>query len=148
MISIKDIYDFGRDLAKDKVAISKIKKAIKLEITLNLKYLNDFSKENFRPDNKEALRLISKLKVSAIETVNNSTFPTNVLSKNKVTKEMIGKLPAIRTLGDDLETLLDKLYLMITYLKEDFDKEGLNLFVRLKNIFNYSKIAMRLLEKK
>jgi hypothetical protein len=148
MALLKDSYDIGKDLLKGGISRSKIIKTLILEIKLNLKFLSDFSKKNYQPDAAELLRIIPKLKVDVIELINKSDFPTNSLSNRKVTQEILGSTPAPRILGNDLDTLLDKVYLMISYIKQDYDKKGLNLFVRLKNIYNYSRISLKLLEKK
>ncbi len=148
MAIVKDGYDILKDILGGGVSKSKIKKNLILEIKLNLRFLSDFSKKNNKPDTNELLRIIPKLKVDMIEAVNKSDFPTNTISTRKVTKEILGNIPAPRALDTDLDTMLDRLYLMISYIKQDYDKKGLNLFVRLRNIYYYSRITLRLLEKK
>jgi len=142
------IYDAGKGILTGVMSISKLRKTLILELKLNLKFLSDFSKKNYHPDKSELLRIIPKLKIDMIESINKSNFPTNSLSRRKVTQEILGNTPAPRILGNDLDTLLDKLFLMVSYLKLDSDKKGLLLFVRLKNIYNYSRITLKLLEKK
>lgn len=146
MSIIKEISDEIKDVAKNKVAISKIRKALTLELKLNLKFLEDFSKKEYRPSKQEIIETIDNLTVAEIEAAIKCPFPTNILSQQKVTKDLLGNIKADKTLNNDLETMLDKLYLMIKYLKKAQKKKGLNLYVRLKNIYYYLKITLRLLE--
>jgi len=148
MSALKDTYDVVKDIRNGKVSKVKLKKILILEIKLNLKFLSDFSKKDYHPDRAELISIIPKLEVDAITAINKSKFRTNSITKKKVTKDILGNLPAPRTLGNDLDTLLDKLYLMISYIKQAYDKKGLLLSVRLKNINNYSRITLKLLEKK
>jgi hypothetical protein len=146
MSIIKDIVDEIKDVSKSAITISKIRKALILELKLNLNFLNDFSKKNLRPSDEELIKTIKQLRITEIEAAIKCQFPTNILSDKKVTQSLLGSIRAERTVGNDIETMLDKLFLMISYIKDAYDKKGVKLFVRLRNIYFYHRIALRLLE--
>ena len=60
---------------------------------------------------------------------------------------MLKNIDHVKAFDADLETVLEKTYLKIAYLKKDFNSESLNLYVRMRNIYNYNKLLSRLLTK-
>ncbi len=65
----------------------------------------------------------------------------------KVDKEMLADLDSLRALDNDLETVMEKVYLKIAYLKKDFNSENINLYIRVRNIYSYNQLLQRMLAK-
>ena len=65
-----------------------------------------------------------------------------------LSKELLEDLDFIKALDNDLETLLEKIYIKIAYLKKDFNSEHINLYIRVRNIYSYHQLLIRILQKK
>src|SRR4029079_4413776 len=130
MSIIKEIYDVTKDLAGNKVALNKIKRALITEVKLNNKFLEDISDKEKRLSNERLVQIINNLEVVEIKAAITCGLPFELITLKKVTKEMMDGLDPIRALDNDLETILEKIYLKIAYLKKDFNSEHINLYIR------------------
>lgn len=148
MSIIKEIYDVTKDLTNNKVALNKIKRALLTESKLNNKFLEDISNKENRPDKKRMFVIIKNLETDEIKAANNCGIPMELITLKKVTPEMLSDLDFIRAEGFDLETVIEKLFIKIAYLKKDYDSENINLFIRLRNIYSYNLLLQRMLDSK
>ncbi|HQY20771.1 MAG TPA: hypothetical protein PK294_11580 [Ignavibacteria bacterium] len=146
MSFIKEIYDVTKDLTNNKIALNKIKRALLTESKLNNKILEDISNKENRPDFKRMSAIVKNLETDEIKAANNCGIPMELLTLKKVTPEMLEDLDYIRAEGFDLETVIEKLFIKIAYLKKDFDSENINLFIRLRNIYSYNLLLQRMLD--
>ncbi|MEP7145711.1 MAG: hypothetical protein ABI792_01745 [bacterium] len=147
MSIIKEIYDVTKDLAGNKVALNKIKRALITEVKLNNKFLEDISDKEKRLSSERLIQIVNNLEVLEIKAAITCGLPFELITLKKVTKEMLVEFDPIRALDNDLETLLEKIYLKIAYLKKDFNSEHINLYIRVRNIYNYNQLLQMLLGK-
>jgi len=147
MSIIKEIYDVTKDLAGNKVALNKIKRALFTEVKLNNKFLEDLSNKEKRLSNERLIQIINNLEVAEMKASITCGLPFELISSKKVTKELLDDLDSLRALDNDLETVLEKIYLKIAYLKKDYSSEHINLYIRVRNIFSYNQLLQRMLSK-
>ncbi len=147
MSLVKEIYDVTKDLASNKIALNKIKRALLTEVKLNDKFLYDVSDDSKRPEKPRLIQIISNLDVTEIKAAITCGLPFDLIYSGKVTEEHLKGIERIRAEGFELETVLEKIYLKVAYLKKDYMSESLNLFVRLRNIYSYNRLLQRMLTK-
>ena len=73
-------------------------------------------------------------------------IPYLALSRKKITKELTEKHKVKRLLDFNLEKLIERLFLMISYLKKDYNNKRIDLNLRLININKYNTILLELLK--
>lgn len=145
MSIIKEIYDVTKDLANNKVAINKIRKALLTEVKLNNKFLEDISDKEKRLSRERMIQIVSNIEIAEMKAAITCGFPLELISAIKVTNELMGGLDPLKALDNNLENVLEKIYIKIAYLKKDFSSEHINLYIRLRNIFNYNQLLSRML---
>jgi len=145
---IKEIYDVTKDLATNKVALNKIKRALLTESKLNNKFLEDISFKDKRPEKDRMIAIVNNLETDELKAANNCGIPMELITLKKVTAEMLTDLDYIKADGFDLETVIEKLFIKIAYLKKDYGSENINLFIRLRNIYSYNILLQKMLENK
>jgi len=92
------------------------------------------------------IRIVENIELNEIKAAITCGLPFDmIIPKNKVTKEMMDGLDPIRVLGDDLETILEKIYLKAAYLKKDYNSEHINLYIRVRNLYNYNVLLQRMI---
>jgi len=143
---IKEIYDVTKDLATNKVALNRIKRALLTEVKLNNKFLEDVLDKEKSFSKVSLIRIVENIELNEIKAAITCGLPFDmIIPKNKVTKEMMDGLDPIRVLGDDLETILEKIYLKAAYLKKDYNSEHINLYIRVRNLYNYNVLLQRMI---
>ncbi len=147
MSLVKEIYDVTKDLAGNKIALNKIRRALLTEVKLNDKFLWDVSDPENRPGKERLIQMIGNLDVTEMKAAITCGLPFELISSRKVDLDMLKNIDHVKAFDADLETVLEKTYLKIAYLKKDFNSESLNLYVRMRNIYNYNKLLSRLLTK-
>ncbi len=147
MSIVKEIYDVTKDLAGNKVALNKIKRALLTEVKLNNKFLEDISYKEKRLSDERLVQIVTNLEVMEMKAAITCGLPFELMSSKKVSKEMLDGFDPIRALDNDLETILEKIYLKIAYLKKDYSSEHINLYIRVRNIFNYNQLLQIMLSK-
>ncbi|MEO6693625.1 MAG: hypothetical protein ABIY50_05100 [Ignavibacteria bacterium] len=147
MSIIKEIYDVTKDLAGNKVALNKIKRALLTEVKLNNKFLEDLNNKEKRLSDERLVQIINNLEVAEMKASISCGLPFELISMKKVTKELLEDLDSLRAVENDLETVLEKIYLKIAYLKKDYNSEHINLYIRVRNIFSYNQLLQRMLSK-
>lgn len=147
MSFIKEIYDVTKDLANNKVALTKIKRALLTEVRLNNKFLEDISDKEKRLESKRLVQIVNNLEVIELKAAITCGLPFDLISAGKVTKELMVGLDPVKALDNDLENVLEKIYIKIAYLKKDFTSEHINLYIRVRNIYNYNQLLHRMLNK-
>jgi len=147
MSIVKEIYDVTKDLAGNKIALNKIKKALLTEVKLNNKFLEEISDSEKRLSNERLIQIINNLEVSEMKAAITCGLPIELISNIKVDLELLKNLDHLKAFDNDLETVLEKTYLKIAYLKKDFNAENINLYIRVRNIYNYNQLLNRMLIK-
>ncbi|MBK8550277.1 MAG: hypothetical protein IPL53_04140 [Ignavibacteria bacterium] len=145
MSIIKEIYDVTKDLAGNKVALNKIKRALLTEVKLNNKFLEDISNKETRLSDERLIKILANLEIVELRAAITCGIPFEMITLKKVTKEMMEGLDPLRALDNELEQILEKIYIKIAYLKKDYNSEHINLYIRVRNIFNYNVLLMRML---
>ncbi len=147
MSIVKEIYDVTKDLAKNKVALNKIKRALLTESKLNHRFLEDIADKEKRLKKERMIKIVNNLEVEELKAAITCGLPFDFITFKKVTKEMMEGLDPLKAMDNDLETVLEKIYLKIAYLKKDYDSEHINLYIRIRNIFNYNQLLQRMIER-
>ncbi|MBS1551698.1 MAG: hypothetical protein JST15_06490 [Bacteroidetes bacterium] len=145
MSIVKEIYDVTKDLAGNKIALNKIKKALLTESRLNHKFLEELSETEKRLSKERLIQIINNLEVSELKAAITCGLPLELISMKKADKQMLADLDSLRALDNDLETVMEKVYLKIAYLKKDFNSENINLYIRVRNIYSYNQLLQRML---
>lgn len=147
MSIIKEIYDVTKDLTTNKVALNKIKRALMTEVKLNNKFLYDLSNSEQRLSKERLYQIVLNLEAGEMKAAITCGLPFELISAKKGSKELLEGLDSIRVVDMDLETVLEKIYLKIAYIKKDFNSENINPYIRVRNIFHYNKLLERILSK-
>ncbi|MCB9191550.1 MAG: hypothetical protein H6603_05240 [Flavobacteriales bacterium] len=144
---VKDVIDTTRDLASDTIALRKIKRSLLTQCQLNGKLLSEFYKNRKGMAELRKQQIASRLDVNELEAALNCGVPFGLISRKKVTEKKLEKYRwnAKSLEGNDLETLLEKVYLMAAYLQKDFDNPDINLNNRLVNLYKYNSMLIELL---
>lgn len=147
MSIIKEIYDVTKDLAGNKVALNKIKRALLTEVKLNNKFLEDITDKEKRLSNERLVKIVNNLEVNELKAAITCGLPFELISMVVVTKELMEGLDPLKALDNELENVLEKIYIKIAYLKKDFSSDHINLYIRVRNIYNYNQLLQRMLLK-
>jgi len=145
MSIIKDIYDVAKDGASQGSKIVAVKRALRTELKLNKKFLLDIKKSE-DIDDKRRIEIINNLEIVELSAAVRYEIPYLALSRKKVTKELTEKYKVKRLLDFNLEKLIERLFLMISYLKKDYNNKRIDLNLRLININKYNTILLELLK--
>ena len=89
MSIVKEIYDMTKDLAGNKIALNKIRRALLTEVKLNDKFLWDVSAKESRPDNKRLIQMINNLDVTEMKEAITCGLPFELISSKKATSELL-----------------------------------------------------------
>ncbi|WP_264520912.1 hypothetical protein [Flavobacterium sp. N1994] len=144
MSVIKEIYDVAKDSAVLATKASALKRALKAELKLNQKLLADIGKSAII-DRERRLQIIAMLEVGELTAAVKYEMPYTTISRKKVTAELAEKHKIKRIVDFDLETLIEALYLMISYLKKDCQNTKIDLNLRLINITKYTTVLLEVL---
>ena len=144
MSVIKEIYDVAKDSATLGTKAAALKRALKAELKLNKKILADIGK-SAPIDRERRLSIIDMLEVAELTAAVKQEMPYTAISRKKVTAELAEKHKIKRIVDFDIETLIEALYLMISYLKKDSKNTQIDLNLRLININKYNTILLELL---
>ena len=145
MSVIKEIYDVAKDAASLKVKTSAIKRALKAELKLNRKCLLDVE-NNEDIDDKRRVAIIKMLDIIELAAAVKYEIPYAVISKKKVTAEIASEFTIKRLEEANIEKLIEDLYLLISYLKKDYENKRISLNLRLINIYKYNRVLIELLK--
>jgi hypothetical protein len=144
---VKEIYDVTKDLAGNKIAINKIRKALLTEVKLNNKFLEEMSDKEKRVSKERLIQILGNLETAELKAAITCGLPIELISIKKVDKELLDGLDYLKALDNDLETVLEKTYLKIAYIKKDYNSEHINLYIRVRNIYSYNQLLQRMLVK-
>ena len=144
MSVIKEIYDVAKDSATLATKAAALKRALKAELKLNKKILTDIGK-SAPIDRERRLVIIDMLEVAELTAAVKYEMPYTAISRKKVTAELAEKHKIKRIVDFDIETLIEALYLMISYLKKDSKNTQIDLNFRLININKYNNVLLELL---
>ncbi|MCA0154454.1 hypothetical protein [Winogradskyella vincentii] len=144
MSIIKDIYDVAKEGASQASKIGVVKRALRTEAKLNLKFLMDVAL-SMDIDDKRRVEIIKNLELDELSAAVRYELPYLAISRKKVTKELTEQYKIKRALDYDLEKLIESLFLMISYLKKDYKNKRIDLNLRLININKYNNLLIELL---
>ena len=145
MSIIKELYDVAKDgtnLLAKKVAI---KRALKTELQLNRKFLADIEYGRNVKDNRRIV-IIQMLELAELASAVKYEIPYLAISNKTVTVEMVHTFQVAKLMGAGIEEVIEKLFLMISYLKKDFSNPEISLKLRLLNIYKYNRVLIELLK--
>ncbi len=145
MSIIKDIYDVAKDgtiLTAQRVAI---KRALTVELKLNRKFLADIENQA-EIDDKRRIEIIKMLELTELASAVKYEIPYLAISNKKVTVEMASKFQFARLKGYGIEEIIEKLYLLLSYIKKDYNNKSVALNLRLLNIYKYNRVLIELLQ--
>lgn len=145
---VKEVIDTTRDLASDGIALRKIKRSLLTQAQLNGKLLAEFYRSRKGMKYARKQQIASRLDVNELEAALNCGVPFALISRKKVTEKKLEKYrwKAKSIQDNDLETLLEKVYLMAAYLQKDYDNPSINLNNRLINLYKYNLLLIELLK--
>ncbi|WP_411895236.1 hypothetical protein [Winogradskyella sp. A2] len=144
MSIIKDIYDVAKEGATQAAKVGAVKRALRTEAKLNLKFLMDVSL-SMDIDDKRRVEIIKNLELEELAAAVRYELPYLAISRKKVTKKLTEQYKIKRALDYDLEKLIESLFLMISYLKKDYKNKSIDLNLRLININKYNNLLIELL---
>jgi hypothetical protein len=144
MGTIKDIYEIAKDGIRLKQHVAAIKRALKMELVLNKKLLEDIAKGK-KIDDIRRKKIISNLCINELSDAVKYEIPYTLICAKTVDANIVGSLNFHRVIGYNFEKMVEKLYLKIAYLQKDYDNESLDLNSRLIFIYKYNLILLRLL---
>ncbi len=144
MSIIKDIYELAKDGAIKGAKIATIKRALRTELKLNKKFLQDI--EQSKPiDDGRRKAIITMLDITELSAAVKYDIPYPLICNKEVSEALAKEYNSTRLIGWDLEMLVESLYLKIAYLKKDKDNPNIHLNLRLLNIYKYNSILLQLL---
>ena len=144
MSVIKEIYDVVKDGSALASKAGAIKRALRAELKLNQKFLKEIERSEVI-DNDRRVEIIHMLEIQELAAAVKYEIPYNAVSRKKITQELGEKYRIKRLVGTDFETLVESLYLMISYLKKDFNNKKIDLNLRLINIYKYNAALLELI---
>jgi hypothetical protein len=145
---VKEVVDTTRDFASDAVALRKIRRSLLTQCRLNDKLLKQFYRSRKGMTELRKQQIASRLEVGELEAALNCGVPFLLISRKKVTAKRLEafKWKAKSLLDNDLEELLEKVYLMAAYIQKDYDNPDINLNNRLVNLYKYNLVLIELLK--
>ncbi len=145
---VKEVIDATRDFASDSIALRKIKRSLLTQCQLNGKLLSEFYRNRREMKEMRKQQIATRLDVDELEAALNCGVPFTLISRKKVTGRKLEKYnwKAKSLEGNNLEILLEKVYLMAAYLQKDNDNPNINLNNRLINLYKYNLLLVELLK--
>ena len=144
MSIIKEIYDVAKDGAVLTAQKNAIKRALKTECKLNRKFLADIENER-KIDELRRIEIIQMIEMTELSAAVKYEIPYLIISNKKVTDEMARSFKIAKLNGDGIEEIIEKMFLMISYLKKDYRNKNISLNLRLLNIVKYNRTLIELL---
>jgi hypothetical protein len=144
---IKEIYEVVKDFAELVTKVDAIKRALTTELKLNFEFLADVSASRDIDDVRRK-KIINMLEITELTDAVKYEIPYLLICNRTVGKDLAEKLKIKRIQDYNLEKLVEGLYLMISYLKKDFDNKNLNLASRLLFISKYNTALLEILSSK
>ena len=144
MSLIKEIYDVAKSGAALKQKRSAIKRALRTELKLNHKFLQDVKVKDLT-DARRA-ELIGMLEIVELSAAVKLEIPYALLSLKKVDEELAARYKMKPIVGFQIGHLIENLYLMISYLKKDHNNPRISLSRRLLNVYKYNGVLLELLK--
>lgn len=144
MSVIKEIYDVANDAAALKQKRSAIKRALRTELKLNHKFLQDVKANDV--DDVRRAEMLHMLEIEELSAAVKLEIPYTLLSRKEVDEELAARYKARPIQGFSIGDLIENLYLMISYLKKDHKNPRIHLNLRLINIYKYNRVLIELLK--
>ncbi|WP_424962810.1 hypothetical protein [Ekhidna sp.] len=143
MSVIKEIYDVANDAAALKQKRAALKRALRTELKLNHKFLQDVKVEDI--DDSRRIEMLKMLEIEELSAAVKLEIPYTLLSRKKVEEELATRHKVKPIVGFSIGELIEHLYLMISYLKKDYNNPRIHLNLRLINIYKYNRVLIELL---
>lgn len=144
MSVIKEIYDVANDAAALKQKRSALKRALRTELKLNHKFLQDVKAKDV--DDMRRIEMLKMLEIAELSAAVKLEIPYTLLSRKEVDEELATRYRAKPIQGFSIGDLIENLYLMISYLKKDYKNPRIHLNLRLINIYKYNRVLIELLK--
>lgn len=144
MSVIKEIYDVANDAAALKQKRSALKRALRTELKLNHKFLQDVRVKDV--DDARRVEMLQMLEIEELSAAVKLEIPYTLLSRKEVDEELATQYRVKPIQGFSIGDLIENLYLMISYLKKDYKNPRIHLNLRLINIYKYNRVLMELLK--
>ena len=144
MSVIKEIYDVATDAAALKLKRAALKRALRTELKLNDKFLQDVKFKDI--DDTRRIEMLQMLEIEELSSAVKLEIPYSLLSRKKVSEEQGIKYKVKPIQGFSIGELIEHLYLMISYLKKDCKNPRIHLNLRLINIYKYNRVLVELLK--
>ncbi len=144
MSVIKEIYDISKSAAALKQKRGALKRALRTELKLNHKFLQDVKVKGL--DDSRRVELIDMLEIDELTAAVKFEIPYALLSNKKVDEDLAERYRVKSLVGFKIGDLIENLYLMISYLKKDHNNPRIHLNLRLINIYKYNGVLIELLK--
>lgn len=144
MSVIKEIYDVATDAAALKQKRAALKRALRTELKLNDKFLQDVKFKDI--DDTRRIAMLQMLEIEELSAAVKLEIPYSLLSRKKVSEEQVIKYKVKPIQGFSIGELIEHLYLMISYLKKDYKNPRIHLNLRLINVYKYNRVLVELLK--
>lgn len=144
MSIIKEIYDVANDAAALKQKRTAIKRALRTELKLNHKFLQDVKVKDI--DDKRRAQIVGMLETEELAAAVRLEIPYVLLSGKEVGEELADRYRVKPLIGMGMGDLIENLYLMISYLKKDHSNPRIHLNLRLINVYKYNGVLLDLLK--
>ena len=144
MSVIKEIYDVANDAAALKQKRAALKRALRTELKLNHKFLQDVKVKDI--NDARRVEMLNMLEIEELAAAVKLEIPYSLLSRKEVEEELANRYKMKPLIGLGVGELIEHLYLMISYLKKDYKNPRIHLNLRLINIYKYNGVLVELLK--
>ena len=144
MSLIKEIVEITKEGVLKGNKISAIKRALRTELKLNSKFLNEVGAMHQINDTRRK-EIIDMLEITELADALKYELPYKLICNKKVNKKLVDEFSIKRIFNFDFEMLVESLYIKIKYLKKDKNNKNIHLNLRLMNIYKYNAILLKLI---
>ncbi len=144
MSVIKEIYDITKSAAALKQKRGALKRALRTELKLNHKFLQDVKVKELEDSRRK--EMIQMLEIEELAAAVKLEIPYVLLSGKEVDESLADRYRVKAIKGFKIGDLIENLYLMISYIKKDFNNPRIHLNLRLINIYKYNGVLIELLK--
>lgn len=144
MSVIKEIYDITKGAAALKQKRGALKRALRTELKLNHKFLQDVKVKGL--EDTRRIEMIQMLEIEELAAAVKLEIPYVLLSGKEVDETLAERYRVKAIEGFKIGDLIENLYLMISYIKKDYNNPRIHLNLRLINIYKYNGVLIELLK--
>ena len=145
MSIIKEIYDLAKEGVIQGAKVAAIKRALRTELRLNIKFLSDIEKAKSIDDERRK-EIIHMMDITELSAAVKYEIPYQLICSKSVDTQLANSYNVKRLEGFDFEMLVESLYLKMAYLKKDTNNPDINLNLRLQNVLKYTQVLLDLMK--